>query len=53
MFELYKSEKSEDDSFRIKAANGEIILSSQGYNDNADGIGPVKRTAPGDDTQKA
>lgn len=31
MFELYQSEKSGDYFFRLKAAKGEIILSSQGY----------------------
>jgi len=31
-FEIYQSEKSQDYYFRLKAGNGEIILSSQGYN---------------------
>ena len=51
MFELYKSEKSGDYFFRLKAANGEIILSSQGYKDKAgceNGIASVKTNAPDD-----
>lgn len=51
MFELYKSEKSNDYYFRLKAANGEIILSSQGYKDKAScqkGIESVKQNAPED-----
>ncbi len=31
MFELFRSEKSGEFYFRLKAKNGQIILSSQGY----------------------
>lgn len=31
MYELFKSEKSGEFYFRLKAGNGEIILSSEGY----------------------
>ncbi|MGE9266526.1 MAG: YegP family protein [Verrucomicrobiales bacterium] len=31
MFELYQSEKTEKFHFRLKAKNGEIILTGQGY----------------------
>lgn len=31
MFELYQSESNRQYHFRLKAGNGEIILSSQGY----------------------
>ena len=51
MFELYKSEKSGDFYFRLKANNGEIVLSSQGYKDKAGcqkGIESVKTNAPDD-----
>ncbi len=51
MFELYQSEKSNDYYFRLKAANGEIVLSSQGYKDKAScqkGIEAVKKNAPED-----
>ena len=51
MFELYQSEKSSDYYFRLKAANGEVILSSQGYKDKAGcqkGIESVKANAPED-----
>ena len=47
----HKSEKSNDYYFRLKAANGEIILSSQGYSDKAScqkGIESVKTNAPED-----
>jgi len=48
MFELYKSEKSGEFYFRLKAANGEIILSSEGYKRKAscrNGIASVKKNA--------
>ena len=51
MFELFQSEKSDDHYFHLKAANGEIILSSQGYKDKAGaqkGIASVKTNAPDD-----
>jgi uncharacterized protein YegP (UPF0339 family) len=31
-FEIYQSEKNQEYYFRLKASNGENILSSQGYN---------------------
>ena len=31
MFEIFKSDKSGDFRFRLKARNGQIILTSQGY----------------------
>lgn len=33
MFELYQSEKTQKFHFRLKAGNGEIILTGQGYAD--------------------
>lgn len=48
MFELYQSEKSQDFYFRLKAKNGQIILSSQGYSSKAgasNGIESVKKNA--------
>ena len=35
MFEIFKSEKTDKYYFRLKAANGEIILTSQAYVDKA------------------
>jgi uncharacterized protein YegP (UPF0339 family) len=32
-FEIYQSEKNEQYYFRLKAGNGEVVLSSQGYKD--------------------
>lgn len=49
MFELYQSEKSQDFYFRLKAKNGQIILSSQGYSSKSgasNGIESVKKNAP-------
>ena len=35
MFEIYQSEKSGKFYFRLKAGNGEVILTSQAYKDKA------------------
>ena len=35
MFEIYQSEKTRKYHFRLKARNGEIILSGQAYKDKA------------------
>mgnify|MGYP001820274298 CR=1 FL=1 len=46
MFEIYQSEKTSKYHFRLKAANGEIILSGQGYKDKAgcaNGVESVKK----------
>ena len=54
MFEIYKSEKSDDYYFRLKASNGEIILSSQGYKDKTgaqNGIASVGKNAADADTK--
>ena len=51
MFEIYKSEKSGDYYFRLKAPNGEIILTSQAYQAKAGcekGVASVKANAPED-----
>ena len=51
MFELFQSEKDKHFYFHLKAANGEIILSSQGYKEKAGcekGIESVKTNAPDD-----
>lgn len=48
MFELYQSEKSGEFYFRLKAKNGQIILSSEGYSAKAgamNGIESVKKNA--------
>ena len=48
MFELYQSEKSGEYYFRLKAKNGQIILSSQGYTTKTacqNGIESVKKNA--------
>jgi uncharacterized protein YegP (UPF0339 family) len=34
-FEIYQSEKSKEFYFRLKAANGQVVLASQGYKDKA------------------
>ena len=47
-FELYK-DRSGEFRFRLKAANGEIIASSEGYSSKAgaqNGIESVKKNAP-------
>ncbi|MGJ8676207.1 MAG: YegP family protein [Akkermansiaceae bacterium] len=46
MFEIYQSEKTEKFHFRLKAKNGEIILTGQAYKDKAgcsNGIESVKK----------
>lgn len=48
MFELYQSEKTEKYHFRLKAKNGEIILTGQGYKDKSsceNGIESVRKNA--------
>ena len=48
MFEIYQSEKSGEYYFRLKATNGQIILSSQGYKQKAtceNGVESVKKNA--------
>ncbi len=34
-FEIYKSDKNDQFYFRLKAANGQVVLSSQGYKSKA------------------
>jgi hypothetical protein len=51
MFELYQSEKSGEFYFRLKAKNGQIILSSEGYSSKSacsNGIESVKKNAADD-----
>jgi len=46
MFEIYQSEKTEKYHFRLKAGNGEIILTGQGYKDKGgceNGVASVKK----------
>lgn len=53
MFEIYKSEKNEKFYFRLKAKNGQIILTSQGYANKAgakNGVESVKKNS-GDDSR--
>ena len=48
-FEIFKSDKNDKYYFRLKAGNGEIILSSQGYTQKQganQGIASVKENAP-------
>ena len=50
-FEIFKSEKNKKFYFRLKAKNGQVILSSQGYADKASakkGIASVQKNS-GDD----
>lgn len=50
-FEVY-ADKGGDYRFRLKAGNGEIILSSEGYSSKAacmNGVESVKKNAPNDD----
>lgn len=52
MFELFQSEKSSEFYFRLKAKNGQIILSSEGYTSKAgakNGIESVKKNSVSDD----
>ncbi|MCR5172896.1 MAG: YegP family protein [Treponema sp.] len=47
-FEIYKDKKGEV-RFRLKAGNGQVIATSEGYKDNAackNGIESVKKNAP-------
>lgn len=47
-FELY-TDKAEEFRFRLKAGNGEIILSSEGYKSKSgceNGVASVRRNAP-------
>ena len=49
MFEVYKSKKSGEYYFRLKAANGENILASEGYTRKTsclNGVASVKKNAP-------
>lgn len=51
-FELFKSAVNNQFYFRLKASNGEIILSSEGYTTKQsceEGIASVKRNAPDPD----
>lgn len=53
MFEIYQSEKNEQYYFRLKAKNGQVILTSQGYANKAgakNGVESVKKNA-GDDSK--
>jgi hypothetical protein len=48
MFEIYQSEKSEEYYFRLKAKNGQVIMTSQGYANKSgaqNGIESVKKNA--------
>ncbi|MEM6632566.1 MAG: YegP family protein [Bacteroidota bacterium] len=48
MFEIYQSEKSGEYYFRLKATNGQIILSSQGYKQKTtceNGVESVKKNS--------
>ena len=51
MFEIFKSEKGDKFYFRLKAKNGQIILSSQGYASKAsckNGVESVMKNAADD-----
>ena len=53
MFEIYQSEKTSKYHFRLKASNGEIILSGQAYQDKAgcaNGVESVKKNG-GDESK--
>ncbi|MCB0762364.1 MAG: YegP family protein [Flavobacteriales bacterium] len=52
MFEIFKSEKSGEYYFRLKAKNGEPILASQGYSSKSaceNGVNSVQSNADDDD----
>lgn len=54
-FEVYADKKGEF-RFRLKAKNGEIILSSEGYKTKTsclNGVESVRRNAPGADVEEA
>jgi len=51
MFELFQSENNEKFYFNLKAKNGQVIMSSQGYADKSgakNGIDSCKKNAPDD-----
>lgn len=51
-FEVFKSDKSEKYHFNLKAKNGQVILSSQGYASKSNaknGIESVRKNAGNDD----
>ncbi|MDW3651588.1 MAG: YegP family protein [Bacteroidia bacterium] len=53
MFELYQSEKNDKYYFRLKAKNGQVILTSQGYASKSgakNGIESIRKNS-GDDDQ--
>ncbi|MDX2246243.1 MAG: YegP family protein [Bacteroidia bacterium] len=53
MFEIYQSEKSKEFYFRLKARNGQVILTSEGYSNKSgaqNGVESVKKNA-GDDNR--
>lgn len=48
MFEIYQSEKNQEYYFRLKAGNGQVILTSQGYANKSgaqNGVESVKKNA--------
>lgn len=52
MFEVYQSESTQKFHFRLKAGNGEIIFTGQGYKAKADclnGVESVKKNCVTDD----
>lgn len=52
MFEIYQSEKSGKFYFRLKAGNGEVILTSQAYKDKggcSNGVESVAKNAGDED----
>jgi len=56
MFEIYQSESTKKFHFRLKARNGEIILTGQGYKDKAgceNGVESVKKNAPNEERFEA
>ena len=51
-FEIFKSEKNDKFYFRLKAKNGQVILSSQGYANKAgakNGIASVQKNCSNDE----
>ncbi|BDS06933.1 hypothetical protein NT6N_19730 [Oceaniferula spumae] len=53
MFEIYQSEKTQKFHFRLKAKNGEIILTGQAYKDKSgceNGVASVKKNG-GDESK--
>lgn len=49
MFEIYQSENTKKFHFRLKARNGEIIFTGQGYKDKSgceNGVESVRKNAP-------